>query len=361
MPEALKNAYNQTYLLQVADEVSRHCKGFDKAGFLALVFDDEWQARELKARMSHIRYCLHEVLNLPFTEAVPVLCNAAPEFGGFEAMFFPDYIEAYGQDQWDVSLPALEWLTRFSSSEFAVRPFIIADQERMMAQMYRWAEDDNYHVRRLASEGCRPRLPWAQALPEFKKNPLPILPVLEKLKADESDYVRRSVANNLNDIAKDNAQVTIEWANANKGNSDHTDWIIKHGCRTLLKQAERQVLQLFGYENAEALDIKNLKVEKDLISIGEHLEFSFELTSISEELGKLRLEYEIGYLKANGKHSYKVFKISEGEYKEKDKTFYRRQSFKPMTTRKHYPGLHWLKIKVNGVEKQSLSFMVRES
>lgn len=360
MPEALKHAYNQKYLQQVADEISRHHKGFDKAGFLALVFDGEWQERELKARMSHIRSCLHEVLSLPFTEAVPVLCNAAPAFGGFEAMFFPDYIEAYGQDQWDISLPALEWLTRFSSSEFAVRPFIIADQERMMEQMYQWAEDDNYHVRRLASEGCRPRLPWAQALPEFKQNPLPVLPALEKLKTDESDYVRRSVANNLNDIAKDNAQVTIDWAKANKGNSDYTDWIIKHGCRTLLKQADRQVLQLFGYGDTESFDIKNLKLVKELIRIGEHLEFSFQLTSSSEELGKLRLEYEIGYLKANGKHSYKVFKICEGEYKEKDKTFYRRQSFKPMTTRKHHPGLHWLKIKVNGVEKQSLSFMLRE-
>ena len=358
MPEALKHAYNQKYLQQVADEISRHYKGFDKAGFFALVFDGEWQERELKARMSHIRSCLHEVLNLPFTEAVPVLCNAAQAFGGFEAMFFPDYIEAYGQEQWDISLPALEWLTRFSSSEFAVRPFIIADQERMMAQMYQWAEDDNYHVRRLASEGCRPRLPWAQALPEFKQNPLPVLPALEKLKTDESDYVRRSVANNLNDIAKDNAQVTIDWAKANKGNSDYTDWIIKHGCRTLLKQADKQVLQLFGYGDTESFDIKNLKLVKEPIRIGEHLEFSFQLTTSSEELGKLRLEYEIGYLKANGTHSYKVFKICEGDYSVKQKKYTARRSFKPMTTRKHYPGKHWLKIRVNGIEKESISFIL---
>lgn len=361
MPEALKEVYDQAYLQGVADQFSRHHNSFNKDDFLKRVFDKDWEGRELKARMAHIRTCIHEVLNLPYPEAVPVICNAATEFGGYEAMFFPDYIEAYGADNWEISLLALEWLTQFSSSEFAVRPFIISDKERMMTQMNQWAEHENYHVRRLASEGCRPRLPWAQALPEFKKDPTLILSIIDKLKADETDYVRRSVANNLNDIAKDNPQVTIDWVKTNKDYSDYTDWIIKHGCRTLLKQAEPQVMELFGYGNGEAFEIKSLTLEKDQISIGEYLEFSFQLTSISEELGKLRLEYEIGYLKANGKHSYKVFKISEGEYREKDKTFYRRQSFKPMTTRKHYPGMHWLKIKVNGVEKQSLSFMLRES
>ncbi len=361
MPDALKDIYDLAYLQRVADQLSRHHNGFSKEGFLKLVFDPDWEGRELKARMAHIRSCIHEVINLPYTEAVPVICNAATEFGGFEAMFFPDYIEAYGGNNWEVSLPALEWLTRFSSSEFAVRPFIISDKERMMAQMNQWAEHENYHVRRLASEGCRPRLPWAQALPDFKKDPTLVLPILDKLNSDETDYVRRSVANNLNDIAKDNPQVTIDWAQANKANSDHTDWIIKHGCRTLLKQAEPQTMELFGYGDAESFAIKNLSLKKGAIRIGEELEFSFLLTSDSEELGKLRVEYEIGYMKANGKHSYKVFKISEGDYMDKDKSFKRRQSFKPMTTRKHYPGEHWLKIKVNGVEKQSLSFTLLES
>jgi 3-methyladenine DNA glycosylase AlkC len=361
MPDALKDIYDLAYLQRVADQLSRHHNGFSKQDFLKQVFDPDWEGRELKARMAHIRSCIHEVINLPYPEAVPVICNAATEFGGYEAMFFPDYVEAYGGNNWEVSLPALEWLTRFSSSEFAVRPFIISDKERMMAQMNQWAEHENYHVRRLASEGCRPRLPWAQALPDFKKDPTLVLPILDKLKSDETDYVRRSVANNLNDIAKDNPQVTIVWAQTNKGNSDHTDWIIKHGCRTLLKQAEPQTMELFGFGDAESFAIKNLTLKKGAIRIGEELEFSFLLTSDSEELGKLRVEYEIGYMKANGKHSYKVFKISEGDYMDKDKSFQRRQSFKPMTTRKHYPGEHWLTIKVNGVEKQSLSFTLLES
>lgn len=356
MPDALKDIYDLAYLQRVADQFSCHHNGFNKDDFLKRVFDPDWEGRELKARMAHIRTCIHEVLNLPYPEAVPVICNAATEFGGYEAMFFPDYIEAYGGDSWEVSLPALEWLTQFSSSEFAVRPFIIADQKRMMAQMNQWAEHENYHVRRLASEGCRPRLPWAQALPEFKKDPTLVLPILNKLKSDETDYVRRSVANNLNDIAKDNPQVTIDWAKANKGNSDYTDWIIKHGCRTLLKQAEPQVMELFGYQEPWNINVSQLELSTPVIIEGETLEFSFQVISCDEVLGKLRIEYEVGYLKANGQHSFKVFKISEGIFSEPIRTLSSKKSFRQMTTRKHYPGKHWLTIKVNGVEKARKMF-----
>lgn len=356
MPEALKDIYDAAYIQKVAAQIKHHHTNFDAVTFEHRVFDEQWPDRELKARMAHIRQCLHEVMDLPYKTAVDVLCNAAPSFGGYEAMFFPDYVEAYGMDDWDVSITALEWLTQHSSSEFAVRPFIIADPEKMMAQMRKWSKHENYHVRRLASEGCRPRLPWAQALPEFKKDPTQILPILDQLKNDTTDYVRRSVANNLNDIAKDNAQVTIDWAKANKGKSDLTDWIIKHGCRTLLKQAEPQVMALFGYFAPESISVSQLTLSAGQVMEGETLGFSCQLHSSAEVLGKLRLEYEIGYLKANGQHNFKVFKISEGTYSESTRTVSSKQSFRPMTTRKHYPGLHWLVIKVNGVEKARQSF-----
>src|SRR5690606_550673 len=138
-----------------------------------------------------------------YIEAVGVLKKAAPYFTGLEAMIFPDFVETYGLDHWEASMDALELMTRYSSSEYAVRPFIAKDTERMMAQMLEWAHSDSEHVRRLASEGCRPRLPWAMGLTMLKKDPSPILPILETLKQDESLYVRRSVANNLNDISKD--------------------------------------------------------------------------------------------------------------------------------------------------------------
>src|SRR5690606_35694045 len=144
-------------------------------------------------------------------DALAILRAASPALNGygFATMIFPDFVEVYGLDDWDASLPALAQFTQQSSAEFAVRPFLLRDQPRMLAQMALWAEHDSEHLRRLASEGCRPRLPWAMALPALKADPTPILPILDRLKDDPSEYVRRSVANNLNDISKDNPQIAL--------------------------------------------------------------------------------------------------------------------------------------------------------
>ena len=212
MTSTLKDHYNQAYIDKLGKEINRHYPAFNTENFSTLIFDKQWSTKELKERMKHISTCLHGCLNLPLQGALPILKKAAPNFGGFEAMFFPDYVERYGAKHWALSLPALAYFTQFSSSEFAVRPFILANQKKMMAQMEQWSKHENEHVRRLASEGCRPRLPWAISLPPFKQNPSTILPILENLKRDPSLYVRRSVANNLNDISKDNPQITLEFA-----------------------------------------------------------------------------------------------------------------------------------------------------
>jgi 3-methyladenine DNA glycosylase AlkC len=163
--------------------------------------------------MMHTSESLHIYLPMEYSESVQILMKAALKFSGFQYMFFPGFIELYGLDEYEQSIKALEIFTQHSSSEFAVRPFIKIYSHKMMEQMELWAESENHHVRRLSSEGCRPRLPWAIALPEFKKDPSPVIPILEKLKNDESEYVRRSVANNLNDISKDNSYVEISAAN----------------------------------------------------------------------------------------------------------------------------------------------------
>lgn len=356
MSQLLKDAYDQAYLQRLADVCIRVHPTFPVVHFLTAVFDAQWPARELKARSQHIRHCLHEALALPYEEAIPVLMEVAPEFGGYEALFFPDYVEAYGQQHWERSMDAMQWLTRFSSAEFAVRPFILAEPERMMAQMLRWSEHENYHVRRLASEGCRPRLPWGQSLPVFKKDPTPIFPILDILRRDDSDYVRRSVANNLNDIAKDNPSATIRWAQDYFDDHPLTDWIIKHASRTLLKQAHPEVMALFGYHPADDIVVSGLVLDAEQIRIGEDLGFRFAVHSSDGALGKLRIEYAVDYMKANGRQNRKVFKISEGMFPESGKDFSRRQSFREMTTRKHYPGAHRLAILVNGAEKDGISF-----
>lgn len=358
MPEPLKNAYNESYILRLITRFTQYYPRFDSKRFHQGVFDSEWDNRELKDRMDHIAKVIHRVLDLDYVSALDILLPVCEDFGGYEAMFFPHYIELYGADHWDESIAALEHMTQYSSSEFAVRPFIVMSPKKMMAQMLLWATHDNYHVRRLASEGCRPRLPWAMALPEFKNDPSLILPILEQLKNDDEDYVRRSVANNLNDIAKDNAPLVKEIAGRWLGGSEYTDWIVKHGCRTLLKKADVDVLALFGYAPVDTLRLEKFQIENSSITIGETLHFSCGLRCDKDNLGKLRIEYAIDYQKSNGKQSQKVFKISEGNVTGNYKAISKKQSFHDMSTRKHYPGTHRLHIIVNGVSLGAVEFLV---
>ena len=207
MAEKLKDAFfTRATLTRLADAIAQADARFDRSQFLSLVFDAEWEAKELKARLRHAAVCLGRVLPPSYAQALKILRQVAPHSSGFDGLIFPEFVEVYGLDEWERSLPALEFFTRFGSSEFAVRPFLHRDPARVMQYVMKWADSDNHHVRRLASEGCRPRLPWAMALPKFKADPSPLFPVLEKLKDDESDYVRKSVANNLNDISKDHPE-----------------------------------------------------------------------------------------------------------------------------------------------------------
>jgi len=357
MPEPLKNLYTPELIKALSEQVKIQYCDFDDSSFTAHVFDDDWESKELKERMKHISEALHQYLPVNYSEAVQILISVSANFSGFEYMFFPGFVELYGLDEYENSIHALECFTPYSSSEFAVRPFIIKYADEMVAQMALWAESTNHHVRRLASEGCRPRLPWAMALPDFKKDPSPILPILEKLKNDDSEYVRRSVANNFNDISKDNPHLVIELARTSLGNTQQTDWLIKHACRTLLKQGQAEVMVLFGFPNPEHIEIAEFDTQ-NAVKMGENLEFSFRLASRQQALGKLRLEYAIGFLKKNGHLSRKVFKISESEVKGNSKTVVKFHSFKAISTRKYYTGNHALSIIANGHELASMAFQV---
>lgn len=271
-------------------------------------------------------------------------------------MVFPEFVEVYGLEDWERSLPALEFFTSFGSSEFAMRPFLHQAPERAMPFVLKWAESSNHHVRRLASEGCRPRLPWAMALPKFKADPSPILPVLEKLKDDESEYVRKSVANNLNDISKDHPELMIEICERWFGHSPRTDWIVKHACRGLLKSRHERALTLFGFGDNGQVEVANFKVGKKRLRIGEDLAFDFDLHVNGSDERKLRLEYTIDFVKANGKSSKKVFQISEKSYCAGVYPVRKKHATADLTTRKHYPGRHQLAIVVNGKELAALDF-----
>ncbi len=360
MPEPLKNLYNESFIKTLCCNLEAAYTKFDSEKFRGCIFDEEWDNKELKQRMRHISQTLHKFLPSDYRESIKILKCVSPQFHGFEPMIFPDFVELYGLNDYKESILALEHFTLDSSSEFAVRPFIMKYNSKMMAQMEKWAESSNYHVRRLASEGCRPRLPWAMALPEFKKDPQPVFKILEKLKNDESEYVRRSVANNLNDISKDNPQKVIEIAKAWLGENSNTNWIVKHACRSLLKQGVPEIMGIFGYVKPSHMDIEGFEVQKS-VSVGRYLKFSFNLRTQKSRLGKLRIEYAIHFLKYNGKHTRKVFKISESYCSEQKKGIIKEHSFKVITTRKYYAGIHGITIIVNGQDLLCDKFQLNDA
>ena len=210
MPERLKDIFfTDKFILELGGELERASPKFNKKQFIELVTEDAWKEMALKEKMHHVTNCMHEALQLPYPEALEILIEIAPKIEGFDASVFPDYVEYYGRDHWDLSMPALKEFTKLCTSEFAVRPYLNSDPLKGMEYMYNWADDEHELVRRLSTEGCRPRLPWAMALQTFKKDPSPIIPILEKLIDDESETVRRSVANNINDISKDNPETAL--------------------------------------------------------------------------------------------------------------------------------------------------------
>jgi len=366
MAEALKLIYNKAFFEQLTKSLQETLPAFDKKAFLKAIYDKQWEQRELKDRMKHIASVMHQFLSKDFAKDVKTLFtlidrlrqNGARE-SSFEYMFLPEYVEAYGIDHPDLSIQAFERITPFTSCEFAVRPFIKKYPERMMAQMLAWSTHKNEHVRRFASEGCRPRLPWAMALPALKKNPKAIFPILENLKQDPSEYVRRSVANNLNDIIKDHPDVVLQLAQQWTGKHEHTDGILKHGTRTLLKQGHVEALSLFGFSADTNCEVLQFKLAAKQLKIGEHLHFSFQLRNNHKKNLKLRLEYRIYYVKSSGKQSSKIFKITENHFTTGEVySFQRKQSFQDMTTRKHYPGVHKICLVVNGSEVCSKTFKV---
>ena len=358
MAELLKEVYSHDFIDSVATQFAVAYPDFEKQRFIDCIFDEHWQQKELKARLTFIAQSLQQFLPQDFQQSTTILRQVAPFYSGYEAMFFPAFIELFGLDEYQVSIECLAFLTQFSSAEFAVRPFIVKYPEQMMAQMLLWAGSSNKHVRRLASEGCRPRLPWASALPAFKKNPAAILPILECLKDDDEDYVFRSVANNLNDISKDHPQLVASIAHswlAGKP-SKNRYWLVKHACRGLLKSAHPEILPLFGFRSPTHISVNNLVVD-EVVALGENLDFSFSLSSV-KVLGNCRVEFVISFMKSNGQQADKIFKISESDIKGSAKFFHKQFSFRTISTRKYYPGEHQVGIIINGVLMEKQPFLL---
>ncbi|MEM7563582.1 MAG: DNA alkylation repair protein [Pseudomonadota bacterium] len=363
MSSLLKDIYNQDFYAPICEALEELLPDFDRNQFLKQIFCETFKSMELKQRMSHSINIIATCLPSDYPTAVTLLENLIDRLRAkqvreqsFEYMFLPEFIETHGIDDLETSLSALEYITQFTSCEFAVRPFIHRYGETVLQRMQRWAEHPHPMVRRLASEGARPRLPWAMALPQLKQDPGPLMAILEKLKQDESDSVRRSVANNLNDISKDNPEFTIAVVKRWQGVHEKTDALLKHACRSLLKQGNPEILELFGYQS-QGVEIVNFKLASTRVKFGEAIEFSFGIHNRSARPRKLRIEYAIHHLKKNGQLTAKVFHISERELEGASSTdIVRRHQFKPITTRRYYPGGHQVSVIVNGLESAPLDF-----
>jgi len=360
MSELFKNAYNRESISKVAEDIKTIYNPFKVEEFLDATVDSTWENLELKDRILKIAVTLGKYLPQNYSEALGIIDKVAMNYGnwleGFVA-FFPVFAEVYGMDEenLETSIAALGRYTKYASSELAIRPFIIKYEKRMMEQMYAWSKSESEDLRRLSCEGCRPALPWGLALNSFKKDPSPILPILEQLKKDPSLHVRKSVANNLNDISKTHPDLVVKLAKKWYGENEHTDWIVKHACRTLLKKGNRDVLAIFGFQDTTSIDVYDLKLSAKTIPIGKDITFTFLVHAKKET--KVRLEYGIDYVKANGKRNRKVFQISESLYKENQKKPYtRNHSLADVSTRKHYPGTHTITLIVNGAERGTLDF-----
>ncbi|MTI64587.1 DNA alkylation repair protein [Methylophaga sp.] len=351
----LKTQLGPAAVEQLAAALKSVYPDFDAQGFISQA-NHHLDELELKGRVRHLIAVLAAHLPCGFCETARILeqvAEAWPEqpqgqWSSFTAWPLIDYVSVYGLDYPQRAFSLLEKLTPLFTAEFAIRSFLNRHFELTHQQLLQWTRHDNEHVRRLASEGIRPRLPWAQQLPALRKDPTPIWLILEALKTDPSLYVRRSVANNLNDISKDHPEAVMmrcrEWQQLQHKN---TDWLISHGLRTLVKSGRAEVYPLLGFSDKPVITAIGLQLSETQIKLGDALRLTLTLTT--QESERLVVDYRIGYRRADGRLGWKVFKWKNIRTQGGEPlTLTKSQTFKPLSTRRYYPGEHLVECLING-------------
>jgi 3-methyladenine DNA glycosylase AlkC len=367
MADLLKHVYNDHFFSIYTTALKKVLPDFNLDQFMASVRDDSWESKELKQRMAHLTLHTGKLLPTHNQEKVTSIYNIVNELRkngvndqNFPYLFMADLIPASMLDDLQISIPAIAFMTVFTSFEFAGRPYFVQYPEGMMAQMLIWSKHPNPYVRRYASEGCRPRLPWGLQLKQFVIDPTPIIPILENLKDDPSEYVRKSVANNLNDISKDHPDLVVDIIKKWKGKSKNTDWILKHASRTLLKRGHHEVLDLFGTSAKTMFELSHFGISHDQLSLGDTLTFDFKIVNKEQSSAKFRIEFAIHFVKSNGQRSKKIFKIAEPTLSEGEiLSGTKKHRFIDLTTRKHYRGTHKIALVVNGLESEGVEFELK--
>jgi 3-methyladenine DNA glycosylase AlkC len=355
--EPLKELFNKVFYTHLAEELTKADKTFKGSKFINELTKDI-EPLSLNQRLRKTSIVLKTHLPDNYKSAIEILMKVIPNTkSGYTNLVFPDYVGLFGHDDFKTSMQALKFFTQFGSSEFAIREFLKRDFEKTIKIMELWANDKNYHVRRLASEGSRPRLPWSFKLDTVIINPKSTNLILNTLNSDTELYVKKSVANHLNDIAKDNTSHMLELISTWHKNNQHTAWILKHASRNLIKKGNLDSLQFFSFEKEPKISIENFRILNPKLKLGDSLHFEFNLSSKKINDQKLVIDYSIHYQKKSGSLSKKVFKLKEIVLKPKEKiSVSKKQLFKDFTTRKHYPGTHYLELQINGKTIQKLSF-----
>jgi 3-methyladenine DNA glycosylase AlkC len=365
MAEPLKYLLNDTVPPRIAAMVRRAWRKFDTTAFLQQV-QPGYESLELMARGQRIAHALQAHLPQDVPRALGVLVDSMDPSMGIDAAGEPDagdrpysaflylphsiYIGTHGLPHFEAAMAAQHALTQRFTAEFSIRPYLLHHQGATLAQLRDWAQDDNAHVRRLVSEGTRPRLPWAPRLPAFQSNPQLALPLLDALKDDPSSYVRRSVANHLGDIAKDHTDLAVGTARTwLQGAPVPREALVRHGLRFLIKRGDAAALDALGVGHAVALDVRAARVLPARARIGDKVRIEVELHNPTPQPQRVLADLKVHYVKAHGGAAPKVFKlqtldIAPGATVAVGKTL----SLQQMTTRTHYPGAHQVELVLNG-------------
>lgn len=362
----------------IAEQSSQYGIQFDQSNFQIKLAEycleqgeDDWPLLSLMQRLRAAAKSIHNIMpEAEGADAIVAALQGNDQLSGWLSLVCCEYIGIHQNLSLEQGLNYLQQMTEYFSAEFAIRHFILRQPEDSLAILTSWLNHDNHHIRRLVSEGTRPRLPWGVRLPVFIEQPELVIPLLTALRDDDEEYVRRSVANHLNDIAKDHPQLIIsiaqqwlaenELASLNNIGRKQRIKLIRHACRTLFKQGQPEVMALFGYLPAD--DVRcSLSSEQLTVPFSEEFKFELTLEKTSNQENLLMVDYIMHFKKANGKQAPKVFKWLDRSFTTKaSETISRKHSFRKISTRKYYPGMHKIEVMVNGIKKAQIEFELLE-
>jgi 3-methyladenine DNA glycosylase AlkC len=359
MAEPLRNHFTAEVPRRLATMVKQVWPAFRREAFLSDVLDG-FEPLELMDRGRHIARALGRHLPAGYPDAISILLRslgdrpARTEGDGGMASFFylPHvcFVAEFGLDHFDISMRANYELTQRFTAEFSIRPFIERYERASLRVLRKWARDPNVHVRRLVSEGTRPRLPWAGRLRRFQHDPGPVVTLLEQLKDDGEAFVRRSVANNLNDIGKDHPDLLVDVARRwMEGASDERQALVRHALRSLVKQGHPGALDVLGYGRKARVAIEDVVISPARVRLGGKVVVAFAARSTARRTERVLVDLRVHFVKANGRTSPKVFKLKAVDLPPAGVVSCRKTvSLADLTTRRHYPGRHIVEALING-------------